>query len=60
MSWEKIGITIVAKPASTGGALKVTIPKNIVEAYDLWTAQKVEVRLERALKPQAEKEGRRS
>jgi len=58
MSWEKIGITIVARPASTGGALKVTIPKNIVEAYDLWTALKVEVKLERALKPQADKETR--
>jgi len=60
VSWEKIGITFVVKPASTGGGLKVRIPKDVVEAYDLWTAQKVEVKLERALKPQAKEEGRES
>jgi len=53
MSWEKIGVTFVAKPASTGGGLKVTIPKKTVEAYDLWTADAVEVTLERAHKFQA-------
>ena len=53
MSWQKIGITIAAKPSFTGGGLKVRIPKKIVEAYDLWKADMIEVEVKRARKPPA-------
>ena len=56
MSWEKIGITIVAKPSFTGGGLKVRIPSKVVDAYDLWAVDRIEIRIERARKPPAAEE----
>jgi len=53
VSWEKVGITFVAKPSSTGGGLKVRIPKKTVDAYDLWTAEAIEVTIDRAKRREA-------
>lgn len=54
MSWEKIGITFNAKPTSSGEGLRVNIPKKTVAAYDLWTAEVLEVTIERAKRKEPE------
>lgn len=56
MSWKKVGITLVSKLSHTGGAYKVTIPKNVVNAYDLSSVEKIEIRIERVKRPPAAEE----
>jgi len=48
MSWEKVGVTVASKPAAMGSGLYLRVPKNLVEAYDLWTVKMVEFTIERA------------
>jgi len=55
VSWEKINVTIVCKPASHGSGLYLRVPKKLVEAYDLWAADVIEFTLERAKRPEPEK-----
>jgi len=50
LSWEKIGVTVVSKPVAHGSGLYVRIAKGIAEAYDLFTAEKVEMTIDRALR----------
>jgi len=52
VSWEKIGVTAVVKPAAHSSGLYLRIPKKTVEAYDLWTAEMVEYTIERAKQPE--------
>jgi len=52
VSWEKIGVTVVAKPVAHGSGIYLRIPKRVVEAYDLITAQEVEVTVQRAKRPE--------
>jgi len=53
MSWEKIGVTIVSKPAAHGSGLYVRIPKKTVGAYDLWNAEMVEFTVDRVKRPES-------
>ena len=53
MSWQKLGITLLGKLSFSGGSHKVTIPKKVVEAYDLWDVDKIEIRIERVRRPPA-------
>jgi len=48
MSWKKVGVTVVAKPVAHGAGIYVRIPKKVVQAYDLITAEDIEVTIERA------------
>jgi len=58
VSWEKIGVTVVSKPVAHGAGIYLRIPKRVVEAYDLITAEEIEVELARAKrKTPVEKEG---
>jgi len=52
VSWEKIGVTIVCKPAAHSSGLYLRVPKKAVEAYDLWTAEMVEFTIERVKRPE--------
>jgi len=52
VSWEKIGVSIVSKPAAHGSGLYLRIPKKMCEAYDLWKAKMVEFTVDRALRPE--------
>jgi len=52
VSWEKIGVTVVSKPASHGSGLYLRVLKNLVEAYDLWTAEMVEFTIDRVRRPE--------
>jgi len=45
--WEKIGVMVVAKPATYGGGLYLRVPKRIAEAYDLYNAEAVEFEVKR-------------
>lgn len=48
MSWEKIGVTLVAGPVAHGSGVYLRIPKKVCQAYDLFTAKEIEFKLERA------------
>jgi len=54
MSWEKVRVTVLVKPAAHGSGLYLRVPKNLVEAYSLWAAETVEYTLERVKKPAPE------
>jgi len=54
MSWEKIGVTQIVKPAGHSGGLYLRILKETVDAYDLWTAEAVEYTIERVKRPAQE------
>jgi len=47
VSWEKIGVTAVVKPAAHSGGLYLRILKKTADAYGLWTAEAVEYTIER-------------
>jgi len=51
VSWEKIGVTVVGKPAAHSSGLYLRIPKKVCEAYDLFGAQMVVFTIERVLGP---------
>jgi len=51
VSWEKVGITVVGKPAAHSSGLYLRIPKKVCEAYDLFRAQMVVFTIERVLGP---------
>jgi len=51
VSWEKIGVTVVGKPAAHSSGLYLRIPKKVCEAYDLFRAQVVVFTIERVLGP---------
>jgi len=51
VSWEKVGITVVGKPAAHSSGLYLRIPKKVCEAYDLFRAQMVVFTIERILGP---------
>jgi len=51
VSWEKIGVTVVGKPAAHSSGLYLRIPKKVCEAYDLFRAQMVVFTIERVLGP---------
>jgi len=51
LSWQKIGVTVVGKPAAHSSGLYLRIPKKVCEAYDLFKAQMVEFTIERVLGP---------
>jgi len=51
VSWEKIGVTVVGKPAAHSSGLYLRIPKKVCEAYDLFKAQMVVFTIERVLGP---------
>lgn len=55
MSWEKIGVTVISKPVAHGSGIYIRIPKNVATAYELYTAEKIEVRLERARRVKEDK-----
>jgi hypothetical protein len=48
VSWEKIGVTIVTEPKAHGSGIYLRVPKNVVDAYELVTAEKIEVTIDRA------------
>lgn len=48
MSWKKVGVTVISKPVAHGSGLYFRIPKQVCEAYDLFTAEAIEVKIERA------------
>jgi len=50
VSWEKIGVTVVGKPAAHSSGLYLRIPKKMCEAYDLFYAEVVEFTIERMLR----------
>jgi len=50
VSWEKIGVTVVSKPAAHSSGLYLRIPKKMCEAYDLSYAEMVEFTIERMLR----------
>jgi len=52
VSWEKIGVSVVSKPAAHGSGLYLRILKNLVEAYDLWNAEMVEFTIDRVKRPE--------
>jgi len=52
VSWEKIGVTVVAKPVAHGAGIYLRIPKRLVEAYDLITADEIEITVDRAKRKQ--------
>ena len=56
MSWQKVGITLVGKLSFSGGSHKVTIPKKVVEAYDLFDVGEVEFEIRRVKRPPAAEE----
>jgi len=60
MSWEKIGVTVVAKPVAHGAGIYLRVPKKVVEAYDLITADDVEITIDRAKRKQSTEEARQS
>jgi len=47
MSWEKLNLDLVAKPAQHGGGLYLRIPKKIASAYELYSAELVEFTIKR-------------
>ena len=53
MSWQKLGITLVGKLSFSGGSHKVTIPKKVVEAYDLYGVAEIEFEIRRVRRPPA-------
>jgi len=52
MSFEKIGVTLVMKPAAHGSGLYLRVPKRICEAYDLFAADVVEFTIDRVKRPE--------
>jgi len=52
LSWEKVGVSVVSKPVAHGSGLYLRVLKNLVEAYDLWTAEMVEFTIERVKRPE--------
>lgn len=52
MSWEKVGVTVVGKPASHGSGLYLRVKKDVADAYDLYTAEKVEFEIKRVKRPE--------
>jgi len=56
VSWEKVGVTVVCKPVAHSSGIYVRIPKRVAQAYDLFTADEVEVTVERARRSQRESE----
>jgi len=56
MSWEKLGITLLGKLSFSGGSHKVTIPKKVVDAYNLWGVDKIEFEIRRVKRPPAAEE----
>jgi len=52
VSWEKIGVTVVAKPVAHGAGIYLRIPKRLVQAYDLITAEEIEITVDRAKRKQ--------
>jgi len=51
MSWEKVGVTVVGSPVLHGSGIYVRIPKKTAEAYDLFTAEAIEVTVDRVKRP---------
>jgi len=51
MSWERIGVTVVTKPVAHGSGIYVRIPKDVVEAYGLYEAEKIEITVDRVQRP---------
>jgi len=58
VSWEKIGVTVVAKPVAHGKGIYVHLPKRVVDAYDLITAEEVEITVDRAKRKPSTEEAR--
>jgi len=59
MAWQRVGVTIVVKPAAYGGGLYLRVPKRIAEAYELYTAEAVEFEVKRVRRrPEGEEEER--
>jgi len=56
VSWEKIDVTVVTKPVAHGAGMYLRIPKKVVEAYDLITAEAIEATIHRAKRKQQEGE----
>ena len=52
MGWKKIGVTTVVAPAAHGSGLYLRVKKDLVDAYDLWNAKKVEFTIERVKRPE--------
>lgn len=48
MSWEKVGVTVVSRPVAHGAGIYLRIPKKVAEAYELYTAEDVEITIDRA------------
>jgi len=51
MSWEKLSLDLVAKPAQHGGGLYLRIPKKIATVYELYSAELVEFTIKRVRRP---------
>ena len=47
MKWEKVGATVVAKPVQHGAGVYLRVPKKVVEAYEIHTAEVVEFTVDR-------------
>ena len=45
--WEKVGATVVAKPVQHGNGVYLRVPKKVVEAYEIYTAEVVEFTVDR-------------
>ena len=56
MSWQKLGITLLGKLSFSGGSHKVTIPKKVVDAYDLYGVDEIEIRIVAVKRPPAAEE----
>ena len=53
MIWEKIGVTVVSGPKAYGSGVYLRIPKNVAQAYELYSAEKIEFEIRRVKRPSA-------
>jgi len=60
VSWEKIGVTIVTEPKAHGSGIYLRVPKKVVEAYELISAEAIEVTIDRAKRRSPAEEARES